>query len=76
MPSAPQEALLGWAGAGALARVAQRGAGGSSVGISSSRRDVGLGPLLGVALLEQGWHHRDPQLPDTTGRSGSCEEIL
>lgn len=70
VPSAPQEALLGWAGAGALAQAAQRGAGGSSLGISSSRLDVGLGPLLGVALLEQGWHHRDLQLPDTTSHVG------
>lgn len=48
-----------------LAQAAQRGAGGSSLGISSSRLDVGLGPLLGVALLEQGWHHRDPSPPST-----------
>jgi len=68
-----EQKLLGWAGAGALAQAAQRGAGGSSLGISSSRLDVGLGALLGVALLEQGWHHRDPQLPHTSRHSVSLQ---
>nr|XP_047909708.1 uncharacterized protein LOC125180947 [Anser cygnoides]XP_047909709.1 uncharacterized protein LOC125180947 [Anser cygnoides]XP_047909710.1 uncharacterized protein LOC125180947 [Anser cygnoides]XP_047909711.1 uncharacterized protein LOC125180947 [Anser cygnoides] len=53
-PSEHQEALLCCAGARALAQVAHRGCGVSSLEISQSHLDIGLGPLLGVALLGQG----------------------
>lgn len=45
------------------AQDAQKGAGGSSLGISSSRLDVGLGPLLEVTLLEQGWLQMTSRVP-------------
>ena len=53
-----QEALLYCAGNGALAQIAQRGCGGSSLEIFKSRLDVGRDNLL-----EQGLGQMDPEVP-------------
>ena len=57
-----QEALLGWVEMEPRHSL-PRGCGGSSWGISRSHLDVGLGPLLRVALLGQGSEQKDPEVP-------------
>ena len=50
-------------------RLPREGLGGSSLGFSGSHLDVGLGPLLRVALMEQGWHQRDTELHSSISHS-------
>jgi len=61
VPSEHQEALLCCADDGALARVAQRGCGVSSLEISRRHLNVGLGTLLWGSLLEQGLGQMDTE---------------